>query len=124
MQSPLVRACNLEAVDDDAICKDLQHANSPNGLFPNAGQFAKDASEEINTNQQNHEGNIIFVGSRVRKIIPGREHAAAQRCLESAGRKVRDHCPARHAGGDRADSAQHLHEPDELDRQQQDGFEH
>jgi hypothetical protein len=35
---------------------------SPNGLFPNAEHFAKDASEEINTNQQNHEGNIIFVG--------------------------------------------------------------
>ena len=35
---------------------------SPNGLFPNEQQFAKDASEEINTNQQYHEGNIIFVG--------------------------------------------------------------
>jgi hypothetical protein len=63
MQSPSLRVCNLEAVDDmKGNRKDPQHANSPNGLFPNAEHFAKDASEEINTNQQYHEGNIILVG--------------------------------------------------------------
>src|SRR5436190_16577597 len=63
MQSPSLHVCNLEAVDERTRnCKDPQHTNSPNGLFPNDERFAKDASEEINTNQQNHEGNIILVG--------------------------------------------------------------